>query len=136
MLRSLLLIGFIAGTVPAIFMAPHVGLLVWTWISVMSPHRFVYGMGESLPYNLVIAVVTILAWLVSAEPKRFKLDLPMGIFLCLGGYYTLTTLTSLAPDLSFNIWDRTIKSMVLALLVCVMITNRVRVESMVGVIVI
>jgi probable O-glycosylation ligase (exosortase A-associated) len=136
LLRGLLLISFISGATFATMAAPHLGVLVWIWLTVMNPHRFVYGFGDAIPYNFIVAATTLLCWLFSAEPKRFRFDLVLGIFVLLGVYYTVTTLTSLSPDLSFILWDRTVKSMVLALVVSAVIINRVRIDSVIWVIVI
>jgi len=135
-LRGLLLILFTTGALFGTFLAPHLGVLVWIWLTVMNPHRFVYGFGSDLPYNLIVAAVTLLCWLFSAEAKRPKSDLALWLLLILAAYFTLTTLTSLSPDRSHVLWDRTLKSMVLALVVATLMTNRVRIESVIWVIVI
>ncbi len=136
MLRGLLLMALTFGGVFGTFLAPHLGVLVWIWISVMSPHRFVYGFGSGIPYNLIVAATTLLCWLFSAEPKRPKFDVALWLFAILAVYFSVTTLTSLSPAWSYVIWDRTIKSMVLAFIVATLMTNRVRIDSVIWVIVI
>jgi hypothetical protein len=44
--------------VPLIFWRPHVGILLWTWIGLMSPHRLTYGWAFSFPFAQIVAICT------------------------------------------------------------------------------
>jgi putative inorganic carbon (hco3(-)) transporter len=110
--------------------APYVGLLSWTWIALMSPHQYVYGIVGSLPINLIQAVLTMGAWLVSKEPKRFPLNACTLLLILFMAWITLTTVTSLAPDSAWDLWQRFIKNLFLGLVVAGLMTNRVRLHAL------
>ena len=56
-MRDLLITIIIFGSIPFIFQRPYVGILMWTWISLMSPHRLGWGMANSLPVAMTIGAV-------------------------------------------------------------------------------
>ena len=53
MLRSLLVAGIIFALLPYCFFRPWIGILLWTWISYMSPHRLAYGFAYDFPFALI-----------------------------------------------------------------------------------
>ena len=72
-MRSLLVALLIFGSLPLIVVKPHVGVLVWSWIGYMNPHRLTWGFAYDFPFAMVVALVTIAAWLFSREPKTVPL---------------------------------------------------------------
>ena len=48
---------------------PFVGVLLWAWISFMSPHREALDFAGDFPFNFYTAVTTLAAWVLSLEPK-------------------------------------------------------------------
>nr|WP_246047895.1 DUF5935 domain-containing protein [Hankyongella ginsenosidimutans] len=72
MLRSLAILMIVLASFPLIFMAPHVGVLVWTWFSYMFPNRMMYGFATYFPFLDIVAALTALGWLFSREPKNCR----------------------------------------------------------------
>ncbi|RME99165.1 MAG: putative O-glycosylation ligase, exosortase A system-associated, partial [Alphaproteobacteria bacterium] len=60
-MRSLLVLLIIFSFVPAILAKPHVGVLLWSWISYMNPHRLTWGTAANFPVADVVGGGTILA---------------------------------------------------------------------------
>jgi probable O-glycosylation ligase (exosortase A-associated) len=52
---------------------PFVGVALWTWISVMNPHRMTWGFAFNFPFAQVVALVTLAGLAVSWR----KLKLPI-----------------------------------------------------------
>ena len=42
-MRDIVLTLVIFGTLPFILWRPHIGVLVWTWIGFMNPHRLTWS---------------------------------------------------------------------------------------------
>ena len=61
---ALMAIVLIAGCIWTI-RNPFVGILMWTWITVMDPHRLAFGLSQTFQVNLLVAVVTRGSWRVS-----------------------------------------------------------------------
>lgn len=58
-----------AGMLPAILMAPHAGILLWSWVSYMNPHKMTFGFAGGLPLLDAVAGLTIVTWVTSKERK-------------------------------------------------------------------
>ncbi len=113
--------------------AAQAGILGWTWLTLMTPQKLTWGFAGQLPLNLVLAIVTLLAWFLSREPKRSVVNVPM--FLCLAFmiFITFTTLFALAPDLAWPRWSLAIKTMILGLMIASVMTIQIRIHSLIWV---
>ncbi len=95
-MRDIVILVGILALIPMILKRPYIGVLAWTWIALLNPHREAFGFSTALRPNLLIVLVTLIAFVISSEKKTWpggKLAMSFAIFI---GWTTLTTL--LAPD--------------------------------------
>ena len=59
---------------PFVFARPYIGIYIWTWLSLMNPHRLTYGFAFTFPFAQITAIVTLISMLASKEPKANSLD--------------------------------------------------------------
>lgn len=130
-MRDLLLALIVFGSVPFTFVRPYVGVLVFTWFSLMNPHRMTFGFALSLRSALVIGATTVLAWLVSREPKRPPLTAPVILLIMFTFWVSFCTLFAINADAAFKKWDQVIKILGMTIVAMCMIRGRERVELMV-----
>lgn len=127
----LLLIAILAGLAMTLRW-PFVGVLIWEWFTLQNPHRETYGFMSST--NIVIAVVTLLAWALSRSERKLP---PNGFILwaiiVFIAWTTLDTFFAFDPDWSWGYWDRTWKTFALGILLAATVTNRVRAQAVVWV---
>ena len=83
-MRALVLLFGILGALGITLAYPYVGVLLWSWFALQQPHREAYGFVQSVPLNLVIAVVTLGALLLSRE-RKFP---PGGIYFLDACYFS------------------------------------------------
>ena len=69
-MRDILITAIIFGLLPFVFKRPWVGILLWTWLAYMNPHRQAWGFAYQFPFSLVVGLVTISAFLVSRQSKQ------------------------------------------------------------------
>jgi probable O-glycosylation ligase (exosortase A-associated) len=135
-MRSLLVALLVFGSLPLIIVKPHVGVLVWSWIGYMNPHRLTWGFAYHFQFAMAVGLVTIAAWLFSREPKtlpRHPLVLLLAIF---AAWISFTTLFAAYPDHAHEKWDRTIKILLFNGFVTLgLITTRRRLDALIWVIV-
>ncbi|MDN4053746.1 putative O-glycosylation ligase, exosortase A system-associated [Massilia sp. YIM B02763] len=108
-MRDLLIFGVIFGLLPFVFKRPAIGALLFTWISLMNPHRLAYGAAYSFPFAAVVAAVTALATLMSKEKKMpwTPVTITLVLFYC---WMNVSTLVALEPELVWLEWDRVTKT--------------------------
>lgn len=132
-MRDIVLTLMILGSLPFIAISPVVGLMVFNWLALMAPHRLTFGFAYTAPFAMIVALATIAAWLFSRERKIPPFTLLSMLFMMLGIWGIITTLTGIWPAASFIKLDVTIKAWAFSLLAMVLLTNRKRMEWMVGV---
>jgi len=109
---------------------PFVGIYVWVWLSLMNPHRLTYGFAQDLPFNMVVAVFTLLGCVFTREKLNFKLQPVTLLVVLFSVWITLTTIFAPTPDVTTPLWSRNIKTMLLLLMVMALITTRVRLNGL------
>ncbi|NKB56812.1 MAG: putative O-glycosylation ligase, exosortase A system-associated [Alphaproteobacteria bacterium] len=119
------------GLLPIAWAIPFIGILLWCWITFMSPHQLVSGFGSGLRLNLMIAVVTLLGWIFWKERKRFPLNTTVILIFFLTLLTTLSTALSMAPEISWPLWERHIKTFFLIFMIMAIMHNRVRIQALV-----
>lgn len=68
-MRDLFLTIIVFGVLPLILKFPHLGILVWTWMSYMLPHSQTYGFAISFNFMDYVAIACMLAVLMTKERK-------------------------------------------------------------------
>lgn len=83
---------------------------MYTWLSLMNPHRLTYGAAYDFPFAAIIAAVTLCSLLFSVQPKRIPLTSVTAMLLTFVVWMNLTTLVALEPELAWKEWDRVMKT--------------------------
>jgi probable O-glycosylation ligase (exosortase A-associated) len=136
-MRSYAFLGVYLGLLAPALVQPFVGALLWCWISFMNPHREVWGFATSLPYAMLIFGAIIVGCIIAREPRRIEPNGVTVLFVVFAVVMTLTSLTTIGPwDLTWRRWDATIKIVVGALMVSVLLTDRRRIHALVWLMVI
>jgi len=131
-IRDIFLTLFILGLVPVALVRPHVGILLWTWIGLMNPHKLTWGFAFDFPFALIVGATTILAILISKEPKRLPLDPPVVALLLFNVWITITTIVfSLYPDLAWGKWQTVMKIQLFIFLSMVVMQSAERIRWLV-----
>ncbi len=126
-----LLLGF-AAMLPMILMRPHLGVLAWCWTALLVPNFYVYGLATGVRFNFWIAITTLLAWLLSKEPKRIPgnpTTILLAMFLVWG---TLSSLLSISPVPSVT-WvecETFAKTITLALVIIALMRTEARIKAL------
>lgn len=91
-MRDVILTAIILGLVPLILRNPVVGAYAWAWLSMLNPHRAVFGFAQSLPFSQIIAVVTLGSFVFSKRRRPFPVSSVTIVYLLLMSWMALTSL--------------------------------------------
>jgi len=69
--RDILITMSILSSLPFCLFRPWIGVLMWSWLAYMNPHRLTWGFANDLPFSQLVAVVTIAGFLFSNTRKPF-----------------------------------------------------------------
>lgn len=104
------------------------GVLLWTWLSLMNPHRLTYGFAFDFPFAAITAGVTFLSLLWNRDKVRLPAD-PVIFALVLFVLWTcVTTLAAVFPEQSYEMLSRTFKIQLMTLLCIAALRERKHIE--------
>lgn len=88
---------------------PWVGVMLWTWVSIMNPHRYTFGVAYEAPLAMIAAVTTLIGFLAERDKgSPFKGPAVM-VFLVFSIWMTLSWLLGLDPEGDYFQWNKVIK---------------------------
>lgn len=125
-MRDILITAIVFGSLPFILKRPWIGIIVWSWLSIMNPHRLAYGFAYNFPFALIVGVVTLLAVAFSTEPKKFPLNGVTITLLLFIAWMCVTTLFAMVPEQAWPAWDRAMKIQLMGLVALMVMNTRVR----------
>ncbi|MBF0285988.1 MAG: putative O-glycosylation ligase, exosortase A system-associated [Magnetococcales bacterium] len=134
-MRDLALMLFVFGMLPSCYFNPRIGLLLWTWISYMLPHRLTWSYAFDFRFNLVIAAATLPGLFLS---DKIRLHIPWTLvtklWVLLMIWMTISMLDALNPALAYQEWTRTMKIQIMVAITIVLLNDRIWFNGLVWVI--
>ena len=121
---------------PFILSRPYIGILVWSWISYMSPHRLTWSFAYDLPFAHIVAIVLFVSILLNKEKKRIPINILTIIWLILIIWFAITTAFAIYQDIAFEQFTKVIKIQIIVWLTMMIITTKARINYLIWVIVI
>jgi putative inorganic carbon (hco3(-)) transporter len=119
------------GLLPFIFKRPWLGVLVWVWLGVMNPHKLSYGFAVGFPFAQIVAVVTLMSLVVSAQRCRIVWAAPSIFLLLFVMWMSVTTVFALVPDKIFTAWTNVMKIMLMVFVALAVMHERKHIEWLV-----
>lgn len=108
-MRDILLLSIAGSGAIAALRWPWVGVMLWTWISIMNPHRYTYGFAYSAPLAAMAVGATLVGLLFTKE-KESPFKGPAVTVLCLLVLWmTLSWLLGLDPAGDYEQWKKVMK---------------------------
>jgi putative inorganic carbon (HCO3(-)) transporter len=108
-MRSLALATFLFASLPFVLWRPAIGVFLWVWVSVMSPHRLTWGFAHDFRWAYLIAIATLAGIVVSREPRRLPVTPVTAVLAALALWMTMTTYFAIDLTLSLKMWERVMK---------------------------
>jgi probable O-glycosylation ligase (exosortase A-associated) len=133
-MRDVALTLVIFGTLPFILWRPHIGVLVWTWIGFMNPHRLTWSFAYDMPFAMIVALVTLLALLISREPKKIPWTRETILLLVFLAWLLLTTINAMYPARAWPHLNQIWKILLMVYVTMMLMQSRERINQLVWVI--
>ncbi len=132
-MRDIALATFLIGSIPFVLWRPAIGVFLWIWVSVMSPHRLTWGFAYDFRWAYLIAVATLAGLLLSREPRRLPVT-PVTIVLALMILWmTASTYFAIDITLSLPMWERVMKIVFMVFLALYLLHSKRQVHVLIWV---
>lgn len=133
-MRDILIFAIVAYGLTQVFRRPHIGIYLWTWISLMNPHRLAWGVASSFPFAQVIGIFTIIGFFTGKAPKLKLWHAETVVIALLVFWVTLTTFVfAFNPKGAYEEWDRFIKIQVFIFLTIMLVSDKGKLDGLVWV---
>jgi putative inorganic carbon (hco3(-)) transporter len=133
-MRDILLAIVLAVLSPLGVLHPWIGVMLWSWVSLMSPHRMTYGFMYDAPVAMLTGVVTLAGVLFSKDPKKLPMAAPLlwlGLFtawMCIGHPFSIVD-----TDENFAQLDKVLKIYLMTFIAVAVIHTRKQVDILIAV---
>ncbi|MFZ5595317.1 MAG: putative O-glycosylation ligase, exosortase A system-associated [Pseudomonadota bacterium] len=133
-MRDIFVTLVVLGSIPAIFLQPHIGILMWSWLGYMNPHRISWGFATEFPFAMIVGLVTMVALLFSKESKRIPWTKETILLLLFILWMLVTTFFAVHSDLAWVHMEKIVKIQVMIFLTLILINSRERLHALAWVI--
>ena len=123
-MRDILLFAIVTAGCFAALRRPWIGIMLWTWLSIMNPHRYTYGFAYSAPLAAAAAVSVMLGLLMTKEresPFKASPAIWLAIFML---WMTLSWLAGIDPAGDYEQWKKVIKIDVMILISLMLLKSK------------
>jgi probable O-glycosylation ligase (exosortase A-associated) len=134
-MRDLLVTAIVFGALPFILKRPWIGILVWSWLGYMNPHKQTWGFAYDFPFAQVVAIVTIVAFVFSREKKEMVWTRETVLLLIFIGWMLFTTFFAFYPDDAWMQWDKVWKIQLVTFLTAILIKDHRQLHWLIWVVV-
>ena len=135
-MRDIAISLFIFGCLPFILFRPWIGVLVFAWLSLMTPHRFAFGFAYDFPFAAIVAVATLLGLVFTKDEVRFEPNAVVCLLILLPAWTCVTYLFAFEPALATERLIEVLKVFLFVLVSAMVLRTRKHIEWMIWVIVI
>lgn len=108
-MRDILLLSIVLPWCVAAIRWPWTGVMLWTWLSIMNPHRYTYGVAYSAPLAALAVGCTVLGLLWTRERASPFKGSPVTWLLVFMTWITLSWLLGLNVEGDYEQWKKVMK---------------------------
>ncbi len=130
-MRDVLLMGVVLCSLPIACRHTWAGVLLWTWISIMNPHKLAWGFAMDMPFAAMAAGATIVSLVFTKDKLRLPSHPAVVAIVLLTLWMCVTTVFAVHPDESWPDLKRTLKIQAMTLVALAALRERKHIEMFV-----
>lgn len=127
-MRDIALVAFVLAVLPFALRHTYIAVLLWTWISIMNPHRLAFGFAAQAPFAAIAAGTAFLSLVITRDRVRLPVVPPVVVLLIFLAWMCVTTIAAFYPVLSWDQLKKVLKIQVMTLLAIAAIQERKHIE--------
>jgi probable O-glycosylation ligase (exosortase A-associated) len=107
--RDVIVTIIIIGSLPVCLARPWIGILMWSWIGYMNPHRLTWSFAYTLPFAMMVALATLIGLLFTKERKPLPRTIEVYLLLALWVLFSISTFFAFNPTDAWDQFDKVSK---------------------------
>lgn len=122
-MRDLVLLAIIGFCFLHSFKRPWVGIMGWTWLSIMNPHQLSWSL-KTMPFAAAIAGSTLLGLMMTKDRKDYSLNRENITLMIFMAWFCITLPFSMMWEPSFELYKRVMKIDLMVLVTLVLLHSK------------
>lgn len=120
-MRALILYIIVFSLLPLCFFTPWIGMLTFSWLSYMNPHRYAW---LEFPLAEVVAIAVLAGFLFTKDKDKFHMERETFLILILWMLFTISCFTAFNPTQAWLELETISKILLMAFLTLPLINNK------------
>jgi len=108
-MRDLLIMTIVVIAALAALRRPWIGIMLWTWLSIMNPHRYAFGFAYDMPLAAIAAVSTMIGLFATQDRSSPLKGAPVKWLLVFMLWITASWLLGINPETDYPQWNKVMK---------------------------
>lgn len=134
-MRDIILTLMVFGSLPFILRNAYIGVLIWSWLSYMNPHRLTWGFAYSMPFAQIVAATLFIALFTGSEKNKFPINSLTIVWIIFLLWMGISTLFAFHGDVAFEQLVKVYKIQAIVLLTMLLFNDPKRIPMLIWVIV-
>jgi probable O-glycosylation ligase (exosortase A-associated) len=132
-MRDIIIVGIVLLAALVALRRPWIGVMLWTWLSIMNPHRYTYGFAYTAPLAALAAAVTLLGLLMTRDRSSPFKGPAVTAFVLFTIWMTLSWGFGLSPAADYPQWDKVMKINLMVFVALILLSSKKHVFALVWV---
>ena len=134
-MRDILVTIMVFSTLPFILRNAWFGVLVWSWLSYMNPHKLAFGFAQNFPFAQVVAITLLVALLGNKDRKGLPSNILVFLWFAFMGWNVVCTFFAFYPEMAWPSLINVLKIQVVTLVTLMLMKDFERINQLIWVIV-
>lgn len=135
-MRDIVFTALVFGMLPVVLARPLIGMLLFVWISLMTPHRFTWGFAYDFPFAALVAVCILIGLLLTKDKVRYEPNLVLWLLILLPLWMCVTTVFAFEREIAQFRLGEVLKVFLFVHVAAMVLKSRKHVEWLIWVMVI
>lgn len=105
------------------FRRPWIGILGWTWLSIMNPHQLTWSL-RTMPFAAAVGGATLIGLFITKDRRDYSLNRENITLMLFMLWMCVTLPASILFDQSFELWKRVMKIDLMILVAIVLLHSK------------
>ena len=128
-MRDLLILSIVGVAAILALKRPWIGVMLWTWLSIMNPHRYAWGLAYSAPLAAIAAGVTLLGLMMTKDRQHPFQGPPITWFFLFACWLTLSWLVGMDTSGDYEQWNKVMKIYLMTFVAVMLVINKMQIMA-------
>jgi probable O-glycosylation ligase (exosortase A-associated) len=134
-IRDIVVTAVVFGALPVILFKPWIGILAWTWLGLMNPHRLSWGFAHDFPFAQLVAIATFAGMALNFKHLTFRWEAPAKVLALFIGWMAITTVFAMYREPAIDQGIKNAKIMVMVFATMILIDDQRKLNALIWIIV-